>query len=59
MKIPFYARIVIVVLIVLAISEISPEVVNAVLLLVLIGLILGRFQYFQGLFKVINSFGGA
>lgn len=45
------------VLVVLAIAEAIPEVVNAVLILLLIGIVLMRFQYFTQLFNLIGSIG--
>ena len=57
-SIPLAARIIIVVFVVIALAEFAPEAVNGILILVLIGLILGRFQAFKGLFQIFNSFGG-
>lgn len=45
---------VIAILIVIAIAEVMPEAVNAVLILILIGILLMRFPAFAGL---INSIG--
>jgi hypothetical protein len=55
MKIPYIARVLIVILIALALAEVSPEFVNAILTLVLIGVLLSNYKKFSGLF---SSFGG-
>lgn len=45
----FYATLTIAVVVVMLLAEISPEVVNAFLLLLLLGIVLGRYQAFQQL----------
>lgn len=55
---PLSARIAIVVLIVIALAEFAPKAINAILVLVLVGMVLNRFQAFKGIFQILNSFGG-
>lgn len=50
-------KVVIAVLIVIALAEAAPEPVNYFLLLVLIGIILSRFEYFKGLAALIGTLG--
>lgn len=57
MKLPFIARLIIVILLVVALSQVAPEAVNAVLALVLVGIVLSRWKSFQGLTQVINTLG--
>lgn len=44
-------------LVVIALSEVMPEAVNAVLVLVLIGILLMRFPAFAGLVNSIGTLG--
>lgn len=57
MKLPFIARLIIVLLLVIAISQIAPEATNAILLLVLIGIVLSRWKSFQGLTQIVGTLG--
>ena len=57
MKIPDIAKYLIAILIVIALAEAMPEVVNAVLVLVLVGILLMRFGAFQQLVASIGSLG--
>lgn len=54
---PGIAKYLIAVLIVIALAEAVPEVVNAVLVLVLVGILLMRFGAFQQLASSIGSLG--
>lgn len=54
---PFYGKLAIVILIVIALSEAIPEVVNAILLLILVGLILGHYTKFTFLTQLISTVG--
>ena len=45
----FYATLTIAVVVVMLLAEISPELVNAFLMLLLLGIVLGRYQAFQQL----------
>jgi len=51
----FYAKLALVILIAVAAAEVAPEVVNAVLILILIGLVLGHWGQFEGLARVLGS----
>jgi len=53
----FYVRLIIAILVVLALAEVAPEVVNAILLLMLVGMILGRWPAFAWLANIIGSLG--
>lgn len=57
MRLPFLARLIIVILLVVALAQVAPEAVNAILLLVLIGIILSRWKSFQGLTQIIGTLG--
>lgn len=57
MKLPFLAKLAIVILITVAISEIAPEAVNYILLLVLVGAVLGNWKEFAGLATLFGSLG--
>lgn len=57
MKLPFIARLIIVILLVIAISQAIPEAVNAVLVLVLIGIVLSDSKTFSGLAQIVGSLG--
>lgn len=58
MTLPFVARLVIVILLVVALSEFAPELVNAVLAIILIGVVLSGWREFQGVTKIIATLGG-
>lgn len=58
MTLPFAARLVIVILLVVALSEFAPELVNAVLAIILIGVVLSGWREFQGVTKIIATLGG-
>jgi hypothetical protein len=45
----FYARLILVVLVVVALAEIIPEAINAILILVIVGLLLKKSGTFAGL----------
>jgi hypothetical protein len=53
----FYARLFVVFIIVILLAEIMPEAVNAVLLLVLAGIILGHYTAFAGIGALIQKIG--
>lgn len=57
MKIPFLAKLVIVILLAVALAEFIPEAVNAVLILILVGVILGNWKEFEGIAVLIGSLG--
>lgn len=57
MKLPFIARLIIVILLVVALAQIAPEAINAILSLVLVGIILSRWKSFQALAQVIGTIG--
>lgn len=57
MQLPFVARLIIVILLVVALAQIVPEAINAILSLVLVGIILSRWKSFQGLTQVIGTLG--
>lgn len=57
MKLPFLVKLAIVILITVALAELAPEAVNAVLGLILIGAILGNWQEFKGLATLIGTLG--
>ena len=59
MNIPPVVSFVIAILIVVALAEVIPEAVNAVLVLVLVGIILMRFPAFAGLVNSIGTLGKA
>ncbi len=52
---PFYGRLAIVIVIVVALSEAMPEVVNYLLLLILIGLIVGHYKQFAYLNVLLGT----
>lgn len=54
----FYPKLAIVILLAVAASEVAPEAVNAVLLLILLGLVLGHYGAFASLAGVLGSIGG-
>ena len=56
-QIPTIAKLTIAVLIVVALSEVSPELVNGFLILVLIGIFLTRYEYFKGLAAMLGTLG--
>jgi len=58
MTLPFAARLVIVILLTIALAEFVPDLVNAILGLILVGIILGNWKSFQGITTIISSIGG-
>lgn len=54
---PGIAKYLIAILVVIALSEAMPEMVNAILILVLIGIVLMRFSAFQQLAASIGTLG--
>lgn len=52
----FYATLTISVVVVLLLAEVSPEAVNAFLILLLIGIVLGRYTAFQ---KLVTGLAGS
>lgn len=58
MSLPFAARLVIVVLIVIALAEFAPDAVNSILALVLVGIILSGWKDFAGITKIFSTIGG-
>lgn len=57
MKLPFIARLIIVILLTVAISQIAPEAVNAILFLILVGILLSHWRSFQGLTQIVATLG--
>lgn len=55
---PFAARLVIVILLVIALAEFAPDIVNAVLGLVLVGIVLSGWRDFAGITKIFATIGG-
>lgn len=53
----FYLKLGIVILLVVALSEAAPDLVNAILVLILIGAILGNWQEFSGLASILGTLG--
>ena len=53
----FYIKLGIVILLVVALSEAAPDLVNAILVLILIGAILGNWQEFSGLAAILGTLG--
>jgi len=51
----FYPKLAIVILLAIAAAEVSPQAVNALLILILLGLILGHWGQFSGLTKILGS----
>jgi len=51
----FYATLVIASIVVLLLAELSAEAVNAFLILLLLGIVLGRYQTFEKLFGGITA----
>jgi hypothetical protein len=51
------AKSILAVLLVLAIAEFAPEAVNAFLILLLVGIIVIRYPYFQNLLTQVSSLG--
>lgn len=56
---PFLAILVLAIFVVLLLAEISPEAVNALLALILLGLILGRAEDTQKLIATISQAAGS
>ena len=57
MKIPTVAKLVLVILIVLALAELAPDWINAFLALVLVGVVLSHWQNFSGLASALGTLG--
>lgn len=55
--IPTFAKLALAVLIVVALSEVAPELVNGFLILLLVGIFLTRYQYFKGLADMLGTLG--
>lgn len=55
----FYATLLVAFVVVLLLAEISPQAVNALLILILLGIFLGRYEAFQGLITAIARSVGA
>lgn len=51
----FYAVLILAVVIVIVASEVSPAATNALLLLLIAGVVLGRWQAFAGLIATVSS----
>lgn len=54
---PFYGKLGITVLIVVALSEAIPQVINTILVLILAGLILGHYTKFTYLTQLVGTVG--
>lgn len=54
-SIPFYARLLIVFIVIVAIAQAIPEAVNYVLALVLIGIVLARYPAINRLIKGVTA----
>lgn len=57
MKMNFTTRLVIVIVLTIALAEFAPDLVNAILLLILIGILLSRWKSFSQLFGLIGTLG--
>ena len=55
----FYAVLILAIFVVLLLAEISPEAVNALLILILLGLVLGRAEDMQKLVTTISQAAGS
>lgn len=55
MKLPFIVRVVIVVILAVTLSEVAPEITNAILFLVFIGILLANYKKFSGLFVSLGG----
>ncbi|WP_322510722.1 hypothetical protein [Chloroflexus sp.] len=53
----FYIRLAIAIIVVLVLAEFAPEAVNAVLILLLVGMLLGRRRSFEMLAAFIGTIG--
>lgn len=53
----FYVRLAIAILVVLALAEVAPGAVNAILLLLIVGMALGRWPAFAWLANFISRIG--
>jgi len=51
----FYATLTVTIVVVLLLAEISPTAVNALLILILMGIVLGRYTAFQQLISGITG----
>lgn len=51
----FYASLLVASVVVLLLAEVSAEAVNAFLILILLGMVLGRYQTFERLFAGITG----
>lgn len=56
-QIPFFAKLAIIILLVVALAEVIPEYVNGLLVLVLLGVILANWQKYSGLLSALGSLG--
>ena len=54
MTLPFYAKLLIVILLTLAIAEIVPDFVNVLLVLILVGMVLSQWPKFAGLTQILK-----
>lgn len=54
-KFPFWAKLGLVILITVGLSEVMPEVINTVLILILLGLVLGHWQKFSALSQILGT----
>ena len=52
---PFYGLLLISIVVVLLLAEIAPEAVNALLILLLLGLVLSRYSKFQELIDQVTK----
>jgi hypothetical protein len=59
MKLSFYPRLILVILLAVALSEFAPEAVNAVLILILAGLFLSHYKAFAVLGQQLGNLKGA
>jgi hypothetical protein len=55
LDIGFYPKLAIVILVAIAAAEANPELVNAVLVLILLGLVLGHWSQFSGLASILGT----
>lgn len=55
---PYLARLIIAILLMVALAEVAPDLVNAVLALLLIGIVLTNWKSFSGLSSLLASLGG-
>ena len=56
-SLPFYARLVVAVLVVMVMAQSAPKAVNNILVLVLVGIFLNHYGAFNQIFTILSSVG--